>query len=200
MDILIYLYRIPALLLAMSFHEYAHAVVSYKLGDPTPKAQGRLTLNPLAHIDPVGFLTLWIIGFGWAKPVAINPMYYKDVKKGEFLTAIAGPLSNVLMAFVSLLIIYAGGYELVVIGPILHQLYIYNIVLAVFNIIPVPPLDGSKILYSLLPYRYSYVLEQYENFGQILLLILLFTGIISRVMGPLVNLVDFGLRSIISIV
>ncbi|WP_073341492.1 site-2 protease family protein [Caldanaerobius fijiensis] len=184
----------------MSFHEYAHAVVSYKLGDPTPKAQGRLTLNPLAHIDPVGFLTLWIIGFGWAKPVAINPMYYKDVKKGEFLTAIAGPLSNVLMAFVSLLIIYAGGYELVVIGPILHQLYIYNIVLAVFNIIPVPPLDGSKILYSLLPYRYSYVLEQYENFGQILLLILLFTGIISRVMGPLVNLVDFGLRSIISIV
>lgn len=200
MDILIYLYRIPALLLAMSFHEYAHALVSYKLGDPTPKAQGRLTLNPLAHIDPVGFLTLWIIGFGWAKPVTINPMYYKDVKKGEFLTAIAGPLSNVLMAFVSLLIIYASGYELVVIGPILHQLYIYNIVLAVFNIIPVPPLDGSKILYSLLPYRYSYVLEQYENFGQILLLILLFTGIISRVMGPLVNLVDFGLRSIISIV
>ncbi len=198
MDILVYLYRIPALLLAMSFHEYAHGLVSYKLGDPTPKVQGRLTLNPLAHIDPVGFLALWIVGFGWAKPVMINPIYYKDAKKGELLTAAAGPLSNVIMAFVSLLLINIGGYNVAILGPILYQLYIYNVVLAVFNIIPVPPLDGSKVLYSLLPYRYSYAFTQYENVGQIILLILLFTGMISRIMNPLVNLLDLWLRSIIT--
>ncbi|WP_051586022.1 site-2 protease family protein [Caldanaerobius polysaccharolyticus] len=182
----------------MSFHEYAHGLVSYKLGDPTPKVQGRLTLNPLAHIDPVGFLALWIVGFGWAKPVMINPIYYKDAKKGELLTAAAGPLSNVIMAFVSLLLINIGGYNVAILGPILYQLYIYNVVLAVFNIIPVPPLDGSKVLYSLLPYRYSYAFTQYENVGQIILLILLFTGMISRIMNPLVNLLDLWLRSIIT--
>lgn len=145
------LLRIPALLIAITFHEFAHARVSYSLGDPTPKQTGRLSLNPLAHLDPVGLLMLWIFRFGWAKPVQINPYYYKDPKKGVLLVSLAGPLSNLVLAFFTLIFLKLDFITSSFAVNFVYILFVYNLGLAVFNLIPVPPLDGSKILVNLLP-------------------------------------------------
>lgn len=194
--ILEYLLRIPALLIAMTIHEFSHAFISNIQGDPTPKSQGRLSLNPLRHIDPIGLLMLFLVRFGWAKPVMINPMYYKNKKTGELYTAIAGPLSNILLALISLIFLkYLGNTG--IIASFFEQLYIYNLVFAVFNIIPIPPLDGSKVLYTFLPYKYSYAIQKYENYGQIILLLLVVTNFISRILNPLLNVVNRFLNSLV---
>ena len=140
-------------LLALSIHETAHGFAAYKLGDPTAKYDGRLSLNPLKHIDPIGALSLFFFGFGWAKPVMINPNYFKNLKRDTALTALAGPVSNILLAFVGMLF-------WVHLVPVLHNAYftmfirmfiLLNVNLAVFNLLPIPPLDGSKIFLTLLP-------------------------------------------------
>lgn len=185
------IYTAPATLLAITVHEAAHGLVSYWLGDPTPKLDGRLSLNPLHHLDLIGTLCLLIFRFGWAKPVMVNPGYYKHPKQGMALSAMAGPIMNFILAFLSLgayvgLYYYAGG-----IGSGITRYFILffeysgiiNIGLGVFNLIPLPPLDGSKVLGILLPERVYFKLMRYERYGGLLMIVLLYTGVLSVPLG-----------------
>ena len=197
------IYLIPVILVSITFHELSHGYVSYKLGDPTAKNAGRLTLNPVKHLDPLGTLMILFAFFGWAKPVPVNPMYYDNRKKGIILTSISGPLSNVFLALVfSIPLIYLGakygGYGFsefsfnAVIFNLSRMFYRININLAVFNIIPVPPLDGSKILSAVLPRDKYFKLMQYENYIGIifLLVIFIFPGVLRTIMSPIVWVVE----------
>ena len=180
--------RLPALLLALVFHEYAHARVAYALGDPTPRYQGRLTLNPIRHLDPIGLLMLWIFRFGWAKPVQINPSYFKDPRRGLLLVSLAGPMMNILLAFAALLVLRlfflsAGS----VVGQFVILVVQFNAILAVFNLIPVPPLDGSKVLQGILPERQAWQFARLEPYGWVILLVLIWSGFIGSIMFPLMN-------------
>lgn len=174
---------IPAALLCIVFHEVSHGIVAYWLGDPTAKQARRLTLNPIHHLDVIGLLSMIIFGFGWAKPVPVNPYYFKNRKQGMSLVALAGPLSNFLFAIVSLLLV-----RLLVLIPITSQLAfsilqglvnflmilsILNVGLAVFNLIPISPLDGSKILISVLPDHIYNKILQFERYGFLVLILLL---------------------------
>lgn len=194
---------VPVTLIALSGHELAHAWVSTKLGDPTPGNTGRLTLNPLAHLDLIGTLLMVLTGFGWAKPVQINPAYYKDRKKGTALVAIAGPLANFLMAFAGMII----GALLMVLFSKLNMQSAYsftstvtyyfvfrNLCFMVFNIIPIPPLDGSKVLGMFLPNNVYYKMLEYERYIMILLMVLCLTGFFSRIIGTGVDVV-YGLMA-----
>lgn len=172
------LLSIPPILFALSFHEYAHGWMANRLGDPTAKNEGRLTLNPLAHLDPLGTLMIVILHFGWAKPVPVNPYNLADPKKDMLKIALAGPVSNVLMAAATgMLIRLMQGMGMRVDGSflgffqyMLYFLVMINLVLAIFNMIPVPPLDGSKILFGLLPTEYEESFIRYESKGPIILL------------------------------
>jgi len=208
-----FIYAIPAILISLSFHEMAHAYASYRLGDPTAKRLGRLSMNPLKHLDPVGTLMLVVsvysgFGFGWAKPVPIDPSYYKNYKRGTAVVSLAGPLSNLLLAFVfsfpmALIaakngltadIIYNSRYSILynsfsleaILFNISRYFYLINIGLAVFNIIPIPPLDGSKILAVVLPSKAYFGLMRYERYIGLVLLALMAVkpGILSTVMWP----------------
>lgn len=178
--------------MGLTFHEFAHGWVADRLGDRTARYQGRLTLNPLAHIDPVGFLMLVFFRFGWAKPVPVNPYNLRgDPARGMLLVALAGPAANLLVALIAAILLGTG-----LAGLIPHEYWYYlllltvqiNVVLAVFNLIPVPPLDGSKILAGLLPRQAQFVYRM-ETYGTIILLLLLFSGILGRILWPVVNLI-----------
>ncbi|MDY3972069.1 MAG: site-2 protease family protein [Clostridia bacterium] len=204
------LINVPITLIALTGHEFAHGWVSTKLGDPTPKMQGRLTFNPLAHLDIVGTLLMIFTGFGWAKPVSVNPRYYKDTKKGMALTAAAGPLANLIMAFIALLI-YAilfavnrkfglgidGAVEAV--GFIARIFAVRNLCFMVFNIIPIPPLDGAKVLGMLLPDGAYYKMLQYERYSMILIMVLSLTGVFSSIIGTGVNIVMNGILNLLNL-
>jgi len=178
MNIQFLLLSIPPILLALSFHEYAHGWMAYRLGDPTAKNEGRLTLNPLAHLDPLGTLMIVIVHFGWAKPVPVNPYNLADPKRDMLKIALAGPVSNVLMAAgTGILIRLMQGMGLRVDGSflglfqyMLYFLVMINLVLAIFNMIPIPPLDGSKILFGLLPSEYEESFIKFESKGPMILL------------------------------
>lgn len=168
-----YLYIIPAALIAIVLHELGHALVSVWLGDPTPKFEGRLTLNPIKHIDPIGIICLIIMGFGWAKPVRIDPTYYKNKKIGMTLVGLAGPLMNFIVAIFSFIMIgimiYIDSFFANTIVYIVNKIFTYlafiNIGLGLFNLIPIPPLDGSKIIGVVLPQRAYEEYMRYQNYG-----------------------------------
>lgn len=198
---------VPVSLIAIIGHELAHGWVSIMLGDPTPKYEGRMTLNPMAHLDLVGTLLMIFTGFGWAKPVRVNPMYYKDRKKGMALVALAGPLSNLLMAFfgilVGTLILVLGGFlgwgrgvQLTIMG-IIEFFAVRNLNLMVFNLIPIPPLDGSKILGMFLPNRIYYNVLQYERYAMFLIMFLSLSGAFGRIIGTGVNLFYNGIMNLV---
>lgn len=176
---------IPALL-CITFHELSHGFVAYKLGDNTAKDEGRLTLNPIKHIDIIGLIMMIFAGFGWAKPVPVNMNNFKNPKMGMAVTALAGPVSNLLLsAFVLFFYGLAAGSvgNAAALGNVWLQMLFttayLSCMLAVFNLLPIPPLDGSKILFSLLPERQYYKLMQYERFGMIILLVIILTGSLS---------------------
>lgn len=180
-----FLWLAPVILISLTVHEYSHGRVAYALGDPTAKNSGRLSLNPLKHLDPLGTFFMFIFKYGWAKPVPVNPMYFKNRKRDMSLVAVAGPLSNIALSFVCLII-----YKLLAtffnLPDYVMQFFVgmifLNAGLAVFNLIPMSPLDGSKIFISILPDRIYYGILQYEKYGQIVILLLLFTGLLS---GPI---------------
>lgn len=177
------------LLLAITIHEFAHAWVADHLGDPTPRLQGRVTLNPLAHLDLIGTLALLIIGFGWGKPVQFDPYNLQDRRRDTLLVALAGPASNIIMALLlALLIPWLGG-----ISSILQFAIHINLVLAVFNLLPIHPLDGGKILSGLLPPQMSVEYDHVMNrYGMIILLALLFLPFNGR------NPIDFLITPVIN--
>lgn len=175
-DILDYLYIFPAALIAIILHELAHGLVSSWLGDPTPRETGRLTLNPLKHLDPIGALCLVFFHFGWAKPVVINPSYYKNKKIGMTLVALAGPIMNFIITIISFIIIgitfaiqYNNNLGYNVVFEIIYNFFSYlailNIGLGVFNLIPIPPLDGSKAIGVILPKGAYEEYMGYQKYG-----------------------------------
>lgn len=199
------LVRIPALLIAITFHEYCHGRMADILGDPTPRYQGRLTLNPLVHLDPIGTLMLFFVGFGWAKPVNVNPYNFRgDKKMGMLKVAASGPGANFALAFAAmvlqgvLFVTLRSDNLFITANSFFNSLVTYNIFLGIFNLIPVPPLDGSKILSGILPYRFDYYYRQLEQYGFLLLMLLIITGVLRAVVIPLAYYMQVFMASIIT--
>ena len=203
MDLYSLLLAVPAILIALTFHEFAHGYVDYRFGDPKAKNHGRLTLNPLAHLDPMGTIMIFLIHFGWAKPVPVDPRYLGNPKRDMMWIAAAGPLMNVALALVSgILIRIFLVTDLVYSDPnggigILFQMLRYslyiNLALAFFNLLPIPPLDGSKILAGVLPHRYTPTLYLIESKGPMVLFGIIMFGwitgfhVLGVVIGPFIN-------------
>ena len=199
---------LPAVLIAITFHEYAHAWAADKLGDDTPREQGRLTLNPLAHLDPIGSVLLVFAGFGWGKPVQVNPRNYTrdmSMTKADALVSFAGPAMNFILAIVFMILYYAiitfsTAFALSEIGQIVVTLIritvTINIGLGIFNLIPLPPLDGSKILNHFLPYNARAWFEQNEMYFYFGFLLIWMTGLAGTIISPLIT----GTENILNIV
>ena len=197
--------RIPALLIALTVHEYAHARVAYSFGDTTAKDSGRLTLNPLKHLDPIGTVMLILAGIGWAKPVPINPYRFRDYRSGLLWVSFAGPLSNFILGFLSLALFYflISNAGLPTNSFVMNLILIHtnlNIILGVFNLIPIPPLDGSKVLVSLAPKTFAGVYRQLEQYGFIIFIILIFTGALWRIIRPVSDLIIELMTNIIFLI
>lgn len=195
--------RMAAVLLCLTVHETCHGLAAYALGDPTARSRHRLSLNPLRHIDWFGLLMMFTVGFGWAKPVPVDPRYFKRPKEGMALTALAGPVSNILLAALAIgfsKVIYLFGYY----HPALEAVFAFclyvlaplSVGLGLFNLLPIPPLDGAKVLGALLPDETYFRIMRYERYGMLLLILLSFTGVgggfinrgIMAVYGGLFNL------------
>jgi Zn-dependent protease len=192
-EILAKLYILPGILLGFTIHEFAHAITAFRLGDDTPKYQGRLTLSPFAHIDLMGLLAIVLIGFGWAKPVQINPRKFKNPRRDDILVSLAGPLANLGLAIISLIVYkfaapYASGQLGNVLLLLLVYCIIYNGILFVFNLMPVPPLDGYSIFKNLAPVRFYPFFSKIEKYSSWILLIFVFF-IANTIILPISNLI-----------
>ena len=208
-DIYTFLLRFIVALIALPIHECAHGYAAYRMGDYTAKREGRLTLNPLAHFDIFGTIAMILFGFGWAKPVQINPLNFENPKKGMMISSLAGPMSNIGLAFISMVLYklsyipqYMGisGAFLSTVQMFLLYMITINITLGVFNLIPIPPLDGSRIATYFLPQRIYFKIMQYENLIFLGLIIALWFGVldgpINFVSGTLTGVLDFITRPI----
>jgi Zn-dependent protease len=187
------LLTVPAVLWAISFHEFCHGYAAKLVGDPTAERQGRLSLNPLTHFDVVGTLMLLFVGFGWAKPVPINTRYFRHPQRDIILVSLAGPAGNILTAIVCVLFLrFWSGMWISITGMTgflaIWQMISINMGLAAFNLIPIPPLDGSKVLYAFLPYRYLGHYYWLERHGIIILCVLLLTNVIDFLFNPIFRL------------
>lgn len=210
MELLALLLTLPGVIVAITFHEFAHAFVADKLGDDTPRRQGRLNLNPLSHIDPVGFFMLIFAHFGWGKPVEINPANFnrkRSMSAQEALVALAGPVMNLIIAIVLTIILFTittftPTFILsttgMLIGLTLQMAISVNIGLGVFNLIPLPPLDGSKILMHFLPYNAKTWFENNAQIFYIVFIVLWVTNLISYIISPVINIVSTGTYSMVS--
>ena len=190
----------PPLLLALTLHEYAHGYVAYRLGDPTARDAGRLTLNPLSHLDPIGTIAFFFIKFGWAKPVPVNPYYFKNPRKDMLWVALAGPVTNLALAIGSAILLkalistatvlpYSTMLEAILV-PLYNMLVAsvwINLVLCIFNFLPIPPLDGGRILTGLLPEDLARTYASFERYGFIVILILAFSGVLGTVIFPVIK-------------
>lgn len=194
MDILI---SIPGLVVAILFHELAHGYTAYLLGDDTAKEDGRLSLNPIRHIDPIGLLFMVIFRFGWAKAVPINPMKFKNRKRDTFLVSIAGVVTNFILALISAIVLVHLPIKSELIFQMILMSMWYNIMLGVFNLLPFPPLDGSKVVASFLPTKLEYLFYKYERYFYIVLVVLIMTDVTDKIISPIIN---FVLNLILSIV
>ena len=203
---------LPGVIIAITFHEYAHALAADKLGDETPRNQGRLTLNPLSHIDPIGFVLLIFANFGWGKPVQINPRNFNrniSMGKGEAIVSVAGPIMNFILAILFSVIYclvckFAGlefimsalGYYILV---AIKYTIVLNVGLGVFNLLPLPPLDGSKIFKNIMPYNARNWLEQNEQLFYYIFLILWITGLASVIISPVIEWIYLGIFNLVSL-
>ena len=192
---------IPALA-CITLHELSHGYTAYLLGDDTAKSRGRLTLNPIKHMDVMGLLMMLVFHVGWAKPVPVNMYKFKNPKRGMALTALAGPMSNLVIAVVFMFIsgllyipLYSSGVGYFFLGMLQLTAYI-SIGLGLFNLIPIPPLDGSKVLFSLMSDEKYYKLMRYERYGGILMLILVASGVIGRPLSSLISKTIYGLTPV----
>ena len=193
---MIIIFSIAILIMSVVIHELSHGYMADRLGDPTPRLQGRLTLNPLKHLDPVGSLIVPLLTsifgftFGWAKPVEYNPYNLRNKRQGEFLIAIAGPISNIALALIFGTIIRfvtAGAVEVTPFVEICSYIVVINIILAIFNLIPLPPLDGSKLLFSILPNQYGRLRMTLEMYAPIFIIIVIF--FLWRIISPVIPVV-----------
>lgn len=197
------IFRIPALLIALTIHEYAHARVAVALGDPTPKFQGRLTLNPVAHLDPFGLIMLWLVQFGWAKPVEVNARNFKNWRQGMMWVSLAGPGANLITGFIAMflmVLLTKVGINEQWLLTTLQLTCSYNIMFAVFNLLPIPPLDGSKVLMNYLPGKWAYQYQSYAQYGTFILMGLIFLGVISFIISPIIRWILIAMINIISFI
>ena len=201
------LYLLPAILISLTVHEMAHGYTAHYLGDPTPKASGRLSFNPLHHIDPLGAIFLIFFRFGWAKPVTVNPLYFRNRKRDMGLTALAGPLSNFVLAllfsivlgvFARFGVLYMGVWIYII--NFIEIMISINVGLGLFNLIPAPPLDGSKILGMVLSDEAYWKMMQYDRYFMIILMVLLWFGFLSMPLSMASSFVINGFYKLASLI
>ena len=202
-DIMQIVAGLPGLVIAMVVHEYAHARVAVALGDFTPRLMGRLTLNPVAHVDPVGLLCLFLVHFGWAKPVVINPRNFRNARRDDILVSLAGPAANFITSFIALAILmvllHSGSQMSLGLRTVLTLIIIYNINFGIFNLIPLPPLDGSHVLKHLLPGDLAYRYADIERYSVLILIFLMMTPVLGGILIPLQRMILGMFQTIISL-